>query len=66
MKILIIVLSQLPTLLCLVIAGYLAVKNLPGWGWFIFAALLVTRSVKFSEDTDSEAKPDRPAIERTA
>lgn len=65
MKILILVLSQLPTLLCLVIAVYLAIKNLPGWGWFIFAALLVTRSVKFSEDTDGEVKPDRPAVERS-
>ena len=37
MKILIIVLSQLPTLLCLSIAGYLAVKDLPGWGWFNLA-----------------------------
>lgn len=37
MKILILLLTQLPTLLCLAIASYLAAKNLPGWGWFNLA-----------------------------
>ncbi|WP_105627947.1 hypothetical protein, partial [Cronobacter malonaticus] len=29
-------------LLCVVIAGVLAVRGLDGWGWFLFAAVLCT------------------------
>lgn len=29
-------------LLCVVIAGVLAVRGLDGWGWFLFTAVLCT------------------------
>ncbi len=53
--------SQLPSILCLLIAGYLAVKNMSGWGWFIFAALMLFRGVKISGGDDDESKAERPA-----
>ena len=60
MNIQIFVLTMFPSLLCLVIAWYLAAKKLDGWGWFIFAALLLTHLVRFTGDPECEAAPAVP------
>ncbi|EDZ0945599.1 hypothetical protein GN543_004985 [Salmonella enterica] len=35
-------------LLCVIIAGLLAMEAKPGWGWFLFVAALITCSLKIS------------------
>lgn len=38
-------LANLPTIILALVAGYLAVNNIYGWGWFLLAALLVAHVV---------------------
>lgn len=35
-------------LLCVIIAGLLAMEAKPGWSWFLFVAALITCSLKIS------------------
>jgi len=37
---------NIPCLLCLTISAILVVKGLDGWGWFLFAALMVHRGAE--------------------
>ncbi|EDW4372093.1 hypothetical protein AAA67_002898 [Salmonella enterica subsp. diarizonae] len=43
-----IAMSFMTPLLCVIIAGLLAMKYRPGWGWFLFVAALITCSLKIS------------------
>lgn len=40
--------TMLPSLACAVTAGVLAYRKADGWGWFLFAALLLASSIKVS------------------
>lgn len=53
------VLGHIPSLTCVLIAGYLAINGLSGWGWFIFGAVLLMGRVTVSEDDE---KQDRPGV----
>jgi len=35
------IVAALPAIACIGLAGYLAGKGNPSWGWFLFAAVLV-------------------------
>ena len=41
---------NLVALACVGVAGYLAVNDKNGWGWFLFIALLCAGSVTFKSD----------------
>ena len=41
--------GNLPSLTCVFAAFYLAAKDKGGWGWFLFVAVLLMRSVHFKE-----------------
>lgn len=62
----VIVLTLLPASLSVGIAGFLAAKGLPGWGWFLFAALvLASKTVRYSDEPDNATNPARQ-VERSA
>lgn len=42
----ILILCQIPSIICAVGAVYLASKSKEGWGWFLFLALLLAVSWK--------------------
>lgn len=44
--------ALLPTTVCVAAAAYLLIKGAEGWGWFLFVALLLDKSVKFSKEGD--------------
>ena len=33
------ILALIPSTICISLAGYLAVNDIGGWGWFLFAGL---------------------------
>lgn len=35
------ILALIPSTICLSLAGYLAVNNVGGWGWFLFVGLML-------------------------
>lgn len=41
--------SKLPSILCVAAAGILAYKELDGWGWFLFASIMLTSSVSVDD-----------------
>lgn len=40
------VLANTASITCILVAGYMAIKEKSGWGWFLFVALLLTASIK--------------------
>jgi hypothetical protein len=38
-------LANLPSLACVIIAGYMAFHDKNGWGWFLFLAVLLAKSI---------------------
>jgi hypothetical protein len=63
---LVMVLSQLPALLCIGISGYLATQSIEGWGWFLFATLVLVGMMGMSYSDESGHKttpcPPRPPV----
>lgn len=47
-------LANIPAIICLVIAAYLAVNSIYGWGWFLFMALLISKSATMNENNSDE------------
>lgn len=39
-------LANIPRLLCVSIAGTMAILAIPSWGWFLFAAVLLAATYK--------------------
>lgn len=48
-EIVFIVMTKMPTIVCVVASAWLAYKNNEAWPWFLFVALLVTSSIKMSD-----------------
>lgn len=47
--------ANLCALICVIVAGYMAINNISGWGWFLFVAVLTCASeVKLSSNSDSK------------
>lgn len=38
--------ANMPSLICVIIAGTMAIMSIPAWGWFLFAAMLLTATNK--------------------
>ena len=38
--------AMMPSIICAAAAGWMAYNGKPGWGWFIFAAVLLHASIK--------------------
>ena len=36
-----------PSTVCFIIAGYMAINGIGYWGWFVFAGLLATPAFKY-------------------
>jgi hypothetical protein len=41
--------ANIPAIICLAIAGMLAIKGDGDWGWFLFIGLLIVKSVEFKD-----------------
>jgi hypothetical protein len=55
---LVIVLSLLPGLLCIGLAGYLATQSIEGWGWFLFVALVLgMKALRYSDESEQKTTP---------
>ena len=52
MKVILFITAIIPIVTLSVIAGILAFHGLAGWGWFLFAALCCTPSIKWGSDDD--------------
>lgn len=50
--ILAIISSNLVSLACVGVAGYLAVNDKNGWGWFLFIALVCSGTVSLNSKAD--------------
>lgn len=42
-----------PCILCVIVAGYMAVNQIDNWGWFLFAAIILMLS-RFGDDNEQE------------
>lgn len=42
--------SNLPSLACILLAGYLAINGVEGWGWFLFLAFLLFTTINIKDD----------------
>jgi len=49
-----IILLQLPTLVCIIFAGYLMVLGKDGWGWLLFIGCLLSGGSYKSSDKDKK------------
>lgn len=37
--------ALMPSIICVAVAAYMAIRNIEGWGWFLFAALLLAGAI---------------------
>lgn len=44
---------NLASVVCVGVAAYLAAHDKAGWGWFLFAAVILTGSLKMSDSKSS-------------
>ena len=49
-------LVNIPTIICAVASGILAYNHIEGWGWFLFAALVLGHTVS---DKDKKSEDDK-------
>ena len=49
-------LVNIPTIICVATSGILAYNNIEGWGWFLFAALVLGHTVG---DKDKKGEDDK-------
>jgi len=50
--------AKIPVALCLVIAGYLVINQLEGWGWFLFGAFFVGSNLTLSDGKEETDKTE--------
>lgn len=53
-----IIILSLTSLVCAVIAGYLAINSTEGWGWFLFAAIVALGTDQFKVVTKEKIDND--------
>lgn len=46
--------TNIASILCVIIAGLMLYLGKGGWGWFLFAALLLSTTVEFKEKKKSD------------
>jgi len=46
------IMAKLTSIVCFVIAGSLALKDKPGWGWFIFAGIICFITISINEEEE--------------
>ena len=46
--------ANIPSIMCVCAAGHLAAHGIKGWGWFLLAGALITHSYKSKSDKDDK------------
>ncbi len=46
--------ANTPALACIIASIYLAANSLDGWGWFLFAGVIVTQTVKTNKEHEND------------
>lgn len=45
-------------LICLFAGVYMCIKDIEGWGWFLFSGVIVFASLSYSSDDKKESPPE--------
>jgi hypothetical protein len=43
-------------LICIIIAGIMAIKGIDGWGWFIFASVVTARGFSYKHEDKKDGE----------